>query len=60
MHEFIADPRNNVVFHSYFDASSTSSHDHCILCGTAQDTPSGPTRMPNAAALFKELFGAAP
>jgi hypothetical protein len=57
MHEFITDPRNNVVFHSYFDASSTSSHDHCIMCATTQDTPSGPTRMPNAAAMFKQLFG---
>jgi hypothetical protein len=31
------DPRNNVVIHSYFDASSTSSHDHCIMCATTQD-----------------------
>jgi hypothetical protein len=27
------------------------------MCATVQDTPSGPTRMPNAAAIFKQLFG---
>lgn len=57
MHEFIHDPRNNVIFHTYFDAASKSSHDHCVTCSTAQDNPRGPTRMPKAAALFKKLFG---
>jgi beta-mannanase len=60
MHDFIMDPRNNVVFHSYLDASSTRSHDHCLTCTTTQGTFGAPTRMPNAAALYKLLFGAAP
>jgi hypothetical protein len=57
MHDFIMDPRNNVVFHSYFDAASKRSHDHCLTCTTTKDNPGAPTRMPNAAALFRQLFG---
>jgi hypothetical protein len=57
MHEFIMDPRNNVVFHTYFDVSSRGTHDHRITDPTDKDNPGGPTRMPNAAALFKRLFG---
>jgi hypothetical protein len=58
MHEFITDPRNNVLFHTYFDVSSGNRHDHRITDPTDKDNPGGPTRMPNAAALFKQLFGA--
>jgi len=57
MHEFIMDPANNVLFHAYFDVSSGNRLDHRLSDATGGDRPSGPTRMPNAAALFKELFG---
>jgi hypothetical protein len=56
MYEFIADPATNTVFHTYFDTSRTS-HDSRVGPSTAQDNPSGSTRMPNGAARFRQLFG---
>jgi hypothetical protein len=59
MHEFIANPANNVLFHSYFNLSAWSQvgMDHRITQATVYDNPSGPTQMPNAAARYRQLFG---
>jgi hypothetical protein len=57
MSDFIHDPANNVVFHSYFDVSAVDI-DARLTNSVTGDNPAGATRFPNAAALFKQLFGA--
>jgi hypothetical protein len=57
MRDFIMDPATNTVFHTYFDVSSNGSLDHRITDSIDHDNPTGATRMPNAAALYKKLFG---
>src|SRR5688572_1748427 len=59
MHEFIVDPDNYVAFHSYFNTSAWAStgNDNRLTDPVAYDNPTGPTRLPNAAARFKQLFG---
>lgn len=54
MHEFITDPKNNVVAHSYFDCSLPNdvNTDHRIC-----PDESGFTRFPRSAEVFKRLFG---
>ena len=56
MHDFIMDPATNTAFHTYFDVSS-SAEDSRVTGSIDHDNPTGPTRMPNAAALYKSLFG---
>jgi hypothetical protein len=58
MYDFIMDPANNVIFHGYFDVSAmtSSGFDARLTDSIDHDNPTGPTRMPNSAALFKELF----
>jgi hypothetical protein len=55
MHEFITNPANKVVFHALFNTSSDL--DHRLNGPTYYDNPGGPTRFPEAAARYKELFG---
>jgi hypothetical protein len=59
MHEFIHNPANNVLFHSYFSISTWSNMgiDHRITPATVYDNPGGPTQMPNGAAHYRQLFG---
>ena len=57
MFEFIQNPANYVVFHSYFDVSAVDI-DARLTDAVTGDNPSGATRFPNAAALYKQLFGA--
>ena len=52
MHEFFADPANNVVMEAYFNQEN-SSLDHKIGNGTTM-----PTNFPQASAKYKQLFGA--
>ena len=59
MSDFIHDPANNVVFHSYFDVSA-GDIDARLTDSVTGDSPGGATRFPNAAALYKQLFAAAP
>jgi hypothetical protein len=54
MYDFISDPANKVLFHSYFNVST--GDDHRLTDSIAYDNPTGPTRMPNAAARFRQLF----
>jgi Glycosyl hydrolase family 26 len=59
MHDFIVDPASNVVFQAYFNVSNGSAGFDARLSGsTVYDNPTGPTRFPNSAALFKQLFAA--
>ena len=55
MHDFIADPANNVLFASYFDIHAPDG-DHQLSPGVVGESSYGPTRFPRAAALFKTLF----
>ena len=57
MHEFIADPANNVAFHSYFNVSIPSDIDARLTNAAAGDNPSGATRLPNSASTYQQLFG---
>jgi hypothetical protein len=58
MHDFIVDPANNVVFHSYFNISSGKrGFDSRLTDSAVADNPTGATRLPKSAALFKQLFG---
>jgi hypothetical protein len=59
MHDFIMNPENNVVFHGYFNVSAmvSSGFDARLSDSIDHDNPTGPTRMPKAAALFLQLFG---
>jgi hypothetical protein len=57
MHDYIADPANAVLFHSYFDISAVDINARLTDAVTG-DNPSGPTSFPNSAALFQQLFGA--
>jgi hypothetical protein len=57
MRDFMMDPASNTAFHTYFDVSSGNSLDHRLTDSIDHDNPTGPTRMPNAAALYKKLFG---
>jgi hypothetical protein len=50
MYEFMMDPDNKVAFHVYFDVTA-SDGDHNLSGGD------GPTKFPQSAALFKQLFG---
>jgi len=55
MYNFIQDPANNVYYHNYFDVNVSDGH-HQLT-----QLPNGSaTEFPNAAALFKKLFGIAP
>jgi len=56
MSDFIANPANNVVFHSYFDVSAVDI-DGRLTDSVTGDNPVGPTRFPQSAALYKQLFG---
>jgi len=58
MHEFIQDPANYVVLHSYFGVSA-GDIDARLTDSTTGDAPTGATRFPNAAARYKQLFGPA-
>jgi hypothetical protein len=59
MYEFIANPANNVAFHTYFGIASWTSRgfDTRVTASTAYDDPQGSTRMPSAAGRFKQRFG---
>ena len=57
MHDFILDPANNVAFHAYFNITN-SRVDSRLTDSIAYDNPAGPTRLPNSAARFRQLFGA--
>jgi hypothetical protein len=55
MYDFIQEPANNVAWHVYFDVNaSDGGHQLTQLPGR------GPTQFPNAAALFRRLFGVKP
>jgi hypothetical protein len=56
MSDFIRERTNNVVFHSYFDVSA-GDIDARLTDSVTGDSPSGATRLPSAAALYKQLFG---
>jgi hypothetical protein len=56
MHDFFTDPANNVVFHAYTN-TSRASYDSRLTDPTSQDSPGGPTQLPNGAARYKSLFG---
>jgi hypothetical protein len=56
MHEFIMDPASKVVFQSYFDVTKRDE-DIRITDSTPYDYYSGPTKMPQAAELYRKLFG---
>ncbi len=55
MHDFIADPANDVLFASYFDIHA-SDGDHELSPGVPGESSYGPTKFPRAAALFKTIF----
>jgi hypothetical protein len=57
MHEFIMNPGNYVAFHSYFNVSAVDI-DARLTDSVTGDVPSGATRFPESAALFRRLFGA--
>jgi hypothetical protein len=57
MHDFILDLANNVVFHAYFNITN-SRVDSRLTDSIGYDNPAGPTRLPNSAARFRQLFGA--
>jgi hypothetical protein len=57
MHEFIANPANKVIFHAIFSVSSGETYDGRLCPAGQYDDPTGPTRFPESAARFKELFG---
>jgi hypothetical protein len=59
MHDFIVDPANKIVYHSYFTIASKTSGgvDTRLTPSSVHDNVSGDTRMPRSAALFKGLFG---
>jgi hypothetical protein len=57
MHEFIHDPANHVAFHAYFNVSAADV-DGRLTNPAIGDAPGGPTKFPEAARLFKTLFGA--
>lgn len=52
MHAFIADPNNNVFFHTYFDVQAPDGG-HQLSPGTGNHQ----TLFPKAAKRFRELFG---
>jgi len=55
MYNFIQDPANNVAWHMYFDVNAgDGGHQLTQLPG------GGATAFPNAAALFRQLFGVPP
>jgi hypothetical protein len=57
MHDFLVDPANKVVFHSYFNVSPRhGGFDTRLTDSGGSDVP-GPTQFPDSAALFKQLFG---
>jgi hypothetical protein len=56
MFDFIQDPANAIVYHSYFDVSA-GDIDARLTDAVSNDSPSGATRFPNAAVLYKQLFG---
>jgi hypothetical protein len=58
MHEFIANPANYVVFHSYFNVSAIDI-DARLTDAVQGDNPSRPTGFPDSSKLFRRLFGAA-
>jgi hypothetical protein len=57
MYDFMMDARSKVVFHAYFNVSQTDTTDHRLTSAVSYDSPSGATRLPNSASLFKQLFG---
>ena len=57
MHEFIFDPANNVVFHSYLNTRPKDGKYDCLLTDSSGSDLPGPTRLPKSAGRFKELFG---
>jgi hypothetical protein len=54
MYQFIMDPKNNVIFHCYFDVQAGDGH-HQLSDGKGAKA----TEFPKSAALFKQLFGGA-
>lgn len=58
LYEFIREPANNVAYHSYWDVSA-GDIDGRLTDSVTGDSPSGATRFPQSAALFKQLFGPA-
>ena len=56
MSDFIQNAANNVVYHSYFDVSAVDI-DARLTDSVTGDNPSGATRFPDSAALYKQLFG---
>jgi hypothetical protein len=59
MHEFITNPANKVVYHGFYNVSTMTGYgvDHRVTDPVQYDDPAGPTKMPNAGAMFKQLFG---
>jgi hypothetical protein len=55
MHDFVADPANNVLYASYFDVHA-SDGDHQLSPGVVGEYQYGPTKFPRAAALFQKIF----
>ncbi len=53
MHAFIADPKNNVAFHCYFDVEAPDGH-HQLSPGKKAEHK---TEFPEAAAAFRRVFG---
>lgn len=56
VHEFIHNPANNVAFHAYWDISA-GDIDGRLTDSVKGDNPSGATRFPGAATVFRRLFG---
>jgi hypothetical protein len=56
MHDFIHEPTNNVVFHSYWGVSAIDI-DSRLTGAVTGDNPGGGTNFPESAALFRKLFG---
>jgi hypothetical protein len=59
VHEFIQHPYNNVGFHSYWNVSA-GDIDGRLTNSVRGDNPTGSTRLPQAANVFRQLFGATP
>jgi hypothetical protein len=59
MHDFIVDPANKVVLHSYFHARPKNGAFDTLLTAPGANDLATPTqtRFPDSAALFKKLFG---
>jgi hypothetical protein len=55
MYNFMQDPNNYVGYHIYWDVSM-SDIDARLTDSVPGDYVTGPTRFPNSAALFKQLF----